>query len=58
METICVFCDKEEAQQGSEHCSGCNEVLTADRLADEAVAMERDGILTEEDALHGSNTGC
>ena len=56
----CVCCDGLNGipNPGKENCPLCEEVLTLERLSSEARAMERDEILTEEDALHGSNTGC
>ena len=63
MDTVnCALCDHRPALMRKgiclEHCKECHELLTADRLTEEAEAMEKDGILTEEDVLHGSNTGC
>ena len=54
----CAFCDVRPAKEGIDYCEICDAVLTARRLHEEALEMEKDGILTEEDDLHGSNTGC
>jgi len=54
----CAFCENRPAEQGKDYCRKCDDALQFDRLAEEALAMEIDGLITEEDDLHGSNTGC
>ena len=56
----CLCCDGANGipEPGKENCPLCEEILTMERLSAEAACMEKDGLLTEEDDLHGSNTGC
>lgn len=56
----CAFCEDREAEVevGSDYCRRCNDVMNVNRLAEEAAAMEHDGILTETDDIDASNTGC
>lgn len=54
----CAFCENRPAEQESDYCRKCNEALQFDRLAEEALEMEKDGIITEEDDLDASITGC
>jgi hypothetical protein len=56
----CVSCEgaNEKPEPGMENCPVCKEILTLERLASEALDMEKDSLLTEEDDLHGSITGC
>lgn len=56
----CIFCEgaNGKPESGKENCPLCEEVLTLERLASEALDMEKDSLLTEEDDLHGSITGC
>jgi hypothetical protein len=56
-EELCAFCDEHAAEIG-DYCKKCDDLLTDGRLKEEVEAMEADGILTEEDNLDGSNTGC
>lgn len=55
---LCTFCNERLAEPKSDYCRKCEAILKQDRLREEALEMEKDGILTEEDELHGSNTGC
>jgi uncharacterized Zn finger protein (UPF0148 family) len=56
----CVSCGgaNGKPEPGMVNCPLCEEVLTLERLASEALDIEKDGLLTEEDYLHGSITGC
>ena len=56
----CVSCGgaNGKPEPGMENCPLCEEVLIMERLIEEALEMEKDGLLTEEDDLHGSITGC
>lgn len=58
--SCCAFCEDREAEieVGSDYCRRCNDAINPDRLKEEAMAMEADGILTEIDDIDASNTGC
>ena len=58
--SCCAFCEDREAEveEGSDYLRRCNDALNLDKLKEEAVAMEADGILTETDDIDASNTGC
>jgi len=54
----CAFCGRAESEKALELCTECRDDLNRDRLAEEALLMEKDGILTEEDDINASITGC
>ncbi len=55
---LCLNCGEEAPVADKENCEVCEALLDIDRLAEEAAEMEKDDLLTEEDDLHGSITGC